>query len=218
MMKITEDIINIMESTTPSIRNLTRRKTVLGVGVNDATFITSFTDSEGNKYIHPAYSDWNNMMKRCYSNFFQSNYPTYHGCKVNEDWFSFMSFYRFWQEYHVEGYQLDKDILWINNKEYSSKKCVYVPNHINSFFGEKTKDNGLPVGVHVFKRDNNYRACIRKNGKSYHVGYFAHPDDANRAWSVEKKSHLYSIKPELDEIDHRLYECMMIKIDSMTVK
>lgn len=217
-MKITQEIIKIMESTRPSVRNINRRKIVVGIGVNDSDFITSLTDNEGNKFIHPAYSDWHNMLKRCYSDFYKIKYPTYNGCEVNKEWLSFMSFYEFWKQHHIDGYQLDKDILWINNKEYSSEKCVYVPNYINSFFGEKTKDNGLPVGAHVFKRDNNYRACIRKKGKSYHVGYFAHPDDANRAWGVEKKVHLYSIKSELDEIDSRLYECMMTKIESMTVK
>lgn len=39
-------------------------------------------------------------------------------------------------------------------------------------------------GVVLFKRDATYRAYIKKDGKQRHLGYFATPEDAARAYNA----------------------------------
>ena len=110
-------------------------KLVYGVGINDADYDVAineyYTNDEGVKgerriWTCPYYSRWMNMLTRCYSDKFQEGNPTYKGCYVAEEWKTFSNFKEWMVTQEWEGLELDKDILFVGNREYGPEKCVFV--------------------------------------------------------------------------------------------
>ena len=95
---------------------------------------------------------WNSMIRRCYNNVYQKNYPTYGSCEVCEGWHNFQNFAKWYEEnyYEIDGEKmnLDKDILVKHNKIYSPETCIFVPQRINELFTKSNKSRGeYPIGV-----------------------------------------------------------------------
>lgn len=72
------------------------------------------------------YKSWNEMLKRCYSEKYQSKYPTYKGCSVCDEWLNLQNFGRWFDNNYVDGLHLDKDIKTKGNKQYSPSTCTFV--------------------------------------------------------------------------------------------
>ena len=112
-------------------------KLVYGKGFNDKTRPT-FVDGK----IVKEYALWQDMLKRCFSEKYQTHKPTYKGCNVSDNFLHYSFFYDWCQEQIGFGkvddkcryWQLDKDLLFVGNKTYSETACVFVPQEINSFF------------------------------------------------------------------------------------
>ena len=112
-------------------------KLVYGVGINDKTR-TAFVDGKNVK----EYVLWKDMLKRCFSEKYQTRRPTYIGCSVSDNFLNYSYFYDWCQEQIGFGnidekgcsWHLDKDLLFVGNKVYSENTCVFVPHEINSFF------------------------------------------------------------------------------------
>ena len=84
------------------------------------------------------YEDWNKMLQRGFDKEFKLRCPTYKDVTVNEECFCFQDFCK-WREqnyYEIDDeiMELDKDILYKGNKEYSFDTMIYVPHRINSLF------------------------------------------------------------------------------------
>ena len=112
-------------------------KLVYGVGINDADYRVqekiTVVDEDGKKkqklvWICPFYEKWKPMLRRCYSAKYQEVRPTYIGCSVSEDWLRFSTFKAWMAAQDWEGMEIDKDILFPNNKIYSPETCVFI-NH-----------------------------------------------------------------------------------------
>jgi hypothetical protein len=76
-----------------------------------------------------AYSRWNLMLERCYSEAYQENKPTYKGCTVCPEWHNFQNFARwFYENYPKDGneYHLDKDMIVKGNKVYGPDACCFL--------------------------------------------------------------------------------------------
>lgn len=85
-------------------------KLVYGVGINDCPK----GETKGNKI----YKTWAGMLKRCYSDAYHIERPTYKDCKVCGEWLTYSNFAEWAKTQDYEGKQLDKDIITPGNKIY----------------------------------------------------------------------------------------------------
>lgn len=169
------------------------KKLVYGVGINDADYHVqewiTVEDGDGKKkqklvWICPFYRRWKDMLKRCYSDRCQERQPTYEGCSVCEEWLKFSSFRAWMKTQDWEGRQLDKDILFPDNKVYSPETCVFVNREANSFVLECNASRGrYMIGVYWHKGSNKFTALCRDGtGKRKYLGYFDTELEAHQAW------------------------------------
>ena len=133
------------------------KRLVSGVGVNDADYVVKVSETIGYMdgkqkrklvWVCPFYQTWTSMLKRGYSNKLKEKYPTYKDVTVHKDWHLFSNFKKWMEKQDWEGKQLDKDILFCGNKEYSQDKCVFVLQKTNLFLTERNSMRGeFPTGV-----------------------------------------------------------------------
>lgn len=195
-------------SNTGNVRK--RTKLVYGVGVNDY---------KGNiKYNHvhiPSYHTWCQMLKRCYSKDYLDKHPTYRGCSVCEEWWSFSSFKKWFDDNYVEGYSLDKDILFKGNKIYSPDTCCFVPNEINVLLCKSDAKRGkMPIGVYerCLVNGSSYMACLNKNGCRVNLGTYYSVEEAFAAYKQAKEAHLKEIATQYfneGKITKKVYDALM---------
>lgn len=174
------------------------RKKVYGVGINDADYVVSKSETIGYVdgkqkqklvWICPYYKTWKDMLKRCYSAKLQELYPTYIGCSVAAEWLTFSKFRAWMVTQDWEGMQLDKDILIEGNKVYGPDTCVFVTQAVNLFTIDRGNDRGdWLIGVYLDKTAGKFRAqcCNPFTKKSEHVGLFTTEQEAHNAWAKRK--------------------------------
>jgi len=156
------------------------------------------------------YSTWGSMLRRCYNEKYQENNPTYKGCFVNKEWLNFQNFAKYCEGTYKDGYDLDKDLLFNGNKEYSSESCVFVPQYLNKFTldsGAKRGEFLIGVGPSKASKLKPYRADIRSVALSSNIylGCFSTEEEAHQAWLSAKLQQALEYKQEMDEIDPRIY-------------
>ena len=183
------------------------RKLLHGVGANDAHYATQ-PRVNGVPLCDPACQSWVNMLKRAYNRKYHAANQTYIGVTVCEEWHSFSAFREWWLANYREGWQLDKDMLSVGNREYGPSACIYVPRWLNSF----TTDSGalrgeFPIGVYLDRRRGKYQARCGNpiTGKQHKLGYFTNPEAGHEAWLKRKLSLAAQLKQEMDDIDKRIY-------------
>lgn len=193
------------------------QKKLFGVGINDDSEIHTCN-------IEPvAYRKWRTMLSRCYSKNYQANQPTYIGCSVCEDWLLYSNFKKWHDEHYVEGYELDKDLLFRKNKIYSPNTCCYVPKEINTLLLSCRGARGdTPIGVHrkVGGRGVKYHAAMSNYINGRRVSYLGSFDTPEEAFSVYKSAKEKRIKEVAQNyyskglITKRVYDALMnYKID-----
>jgi hypothetical protein len=176
---------------TPAGRNsISKRKIVCGVGINDAYYnVTSY--SNGREYMCPIYSKWKSMLQRCYNKTCQDRHPTYKGCSVCSEWFTFSSFSDWYEVNYVKGYDIDKDIKIKGNRVYSPNTCLLVPRSINGLILDCKRSRGdYPVGVSFHKLHNKFIAKISIDHKRKHIGYFSSHTEAGNAYIKAKNAEI----------------------------
>lgn len=103
------------------------RRSFEGVG-----YIGDKIDWKKEKAIYRA---WANIIQKCYSPKVHKTRPYYKECTVSEEWKNFQNFKIWYKEHKGKVKQdLDKDILFQGNKEYSPETCVYTTHFINTVF------------------------------------------------------------------------------------
>ena len=189
-------------------------KLVCGVGINDRTR-PAFVDGKPVK----EYDLWKSMLKRCFSDKYQTRYTTYKGCNISDNFLHYSFFYN-WCHQQIgfgnvgekgRSWCLDKDILFTGNKLYSENTCVFVPQEINTFFTDSGAKRGeYPVGVNFHKASGKFKAHCRVNGKKQHLGYFNTPEEAFVAYKTFKEVLCKKLALKWQsEIDTRLFNAMM---------
>ena len=73
------------------------------------------------------FTTWRGMLFRCYDNKYNKSYKN---CEVCEEWKTLSSFASWYYIHHIDGWQLDKDILG-DGKLYSPQTCCFVPSELN---------------------------------------------------------------------------------------
>ena len=190
-------------------------KLVCGVGFNDKTR-PAFVDGKSVK----EYDLWQSMLRRCFSEEYQTCQPTYKGCNVSDNFLHYSFFYDWCQKQVGFGkvdengryWQLDKDLLFVGNKTYSETACVFVPQEINKFFTDRGNARGeYPVGVCFHKASGKYIAsCSAFGGKRKHLGLFDTPDEAFAVYKPFKENLCKQLALKWQsEIDERLFNTMM---------
>lgn len=131
------------------------------------------------------YSVWHGILARCYTECKQIKQPTYIGCSVSKDWHNYQNFRNWWEDnyYEIGGnerMELDKDILFKDNKVYSAQTCCFIPQRINLVLINRKNCRGeTPLGV-------------RKSGNKFFASYI----DINQH---NQKSGTYDTKEEAFE-------------------
>lgn len=166
-----------------------------------------------NGKLTKAYTVWKEMLRRCYDPEWLSRFPTYTGCSVCSEWFSFPVFKKWFDENYVEGFQLDKDLLIAGNKIYGPDTCVFAPQSINKLFTDSGKTRGeFPIGVSFHKLRMKFIASICIDGKLKWLGYFDNPEDAHYAYLIAKKANIIRMAEEWrGKIPSKLYDALLTK-------
>ena len=207
-----------LESNKPANgRSISLRRTLQKIGVNDASYCTN-PKINGIKIFCPAYVTWRNIITRCHGEMTQSQRPTYVGVKVCAEWLTFSNFRKWWIENQVDGYAIDKDIIG-DGECYSPHSCIFIPQWLNNFTTDRGAVRGCyPVGVHFSESKRKFVAqCSNpmNGGKSEHIGYFADPEEAHFAWRRRKLQLALTLKPEMDNVDPRIYKRVIEIISNM---
>lgn len=161
--------------------------------------ITWCKGSYGNEDYTQVYSlsgaRWRRLQDRCIlGGREQANNPSYYGARnLFQSYNCFVDWSKTQDGYDLKDengqlWQLDKDLIFKGNLDYSPETCLYVPKEVNGFLVlRKTTRGAWPIGVN-FRVDMNKfqaqcRAGLSKNG---HLGYFDTPMQAHNAWRAAK--------------------------------
>ena len=189
-------------------------KLVCGVGFNDKTKPVFVDGKKVKEYVL-----WTDMLKRCFSEKYQTRRPTYKGCNVSDNFLNYSFFYDWCQEQIGFGkvdekgrsWCLDKDLLFVGNKTYSETACVFVPQEINTFFIDCGNARGeYPLGVCFDKANGKFMAYCAVNGKRQHLGRFNTPEEAFAVYKPFKENLCKQLALKWQhEIDPRVFNAMM---------
>ena len=180
-----------------------KNRLIYGVGINDADYVVWIKEEapkvNGKRnrktvWVCPFYSRWTHMLKRCFSNKFKTECPTYKNVTCCEEWLTFSNFKSWMEQQDWIGKHLDKDLLVYKNKVYSPETCVFIDQRLNTFLIKSNKTRGdYPLGV-SYRTDpkmvnplkHPYRAAICNRSKNVNLGYYLTPMSAHRAWQKAK--------------------------------
>ena len=186
--------------------NYSKRTLICGVGCFDANYSRNI-----DKKTKKVYSDWDNMIRRCYYPKSLKNRESYNGCKVCDEWLSFVNF-RIWHDSnYIEGYHLDKDILVKGNKIYSPDTCCFVPQEINTLLISCKSHRGvLPIGVCVY--GSRFQSYYWRKCNQVYLGVFDTPEEAFYAYKTAKEAYIKEVAQEYydaGKITKRVYDALV---------
>ena len=172
-----------------------------------------------NGVITKEYDMWQSMLKRCYSDVYKKQRPTYEGCEASENFKYYEYFYEwcnkqigFGNDGNGNPFQLDKDLLIKGSKVYSESTCVFIPSDINLLLTKRTASRGeYLIGVSWSKTNKAFVAQVNKNkGRSERLGLF---NTELEAFNTYKQAKEVFIKEQAEkwksQIDPRAYEALM---------
>lgn len=155
-----------------------------------------------------AHNTWNDMLSRCYSKTKRNHYSAYIDCTVCDEWHNFQVFAKWYEDnfYDIgEGrMHLDKDILVENNRIYSPKTCIFVPQRINMIFMQKPNKYRLPNGISLIS-NGKYHASYN----TVYLGTYDTLEEAMIYYNEEKIIHIREVADEYKgRIPKKLYDAL----------
>lgn len=145
---------------------------------------------DGKTYHTKASAVWHAMRQRCGVGGSKKANPAYKDCIISENFLKFQFFAEWCQSQVVYGqncYELDKDILVLNNRLYSENHCVFIPQELNSFLCVNSGPvSDLPKGVTRCK--DKYMARLASSG---YLGVHRTPEDASRVYQHARNQELF---------------------------
>lgn len=158
------------------------------------------------------YQIWQGMLGRSYSKKCQIIQPTYIGCSVHRDWHNLQIFGKWFEDNYIDGWDLDKDLLFKGNKIYSKETCVFIPSRLNRFLSTSRLNNTSGfTGVYINRSSsiNPWVAEIKIDGKNKHIGSFNTKEEANEIYKKARKIEVEKLKVYYkDTIDNNILDCI----------
>lgn len=192
------------------------KKLVYNHGINDSEDYIVKQEKIDNKWKVvwrcPIYTMWRNILERCYSEKFHIKHPTYRGCTIHDEWLYFSNFKAWVLTQNYEGRDIDKDLLFENNKHYSPETCIFVPHEINVFILKSEGNRGdfaIGVSYRPERNKNPFYSHISGQGKrKNHLGCFDNEYNAHLAWQKKKIEYCdkHILKYEHDSNTKRVLE------------
>lgn len=167
----------------------------------------------GAKILEPEdryiYRHWVGIIERIHRPGTES-YRKYKDCSVAEQWLNFQNYMQWFKEApNQKGWQLDKDLLVLGNRQYGPETCAFVPPSVNQFLVHHPKESDLPVGVCFHINKGSYMGSIRVNGKSVHLGVGDCPEDLFLLYKSRKEQEAKNLAEQYkDSLDPRAYESL----------
>ena len=145
----------------------------------------AFTTTKSGEHIKH-YKCWNGMLERCYSENYHSK-ENYNGrVEVCKSWHNYQGFAKWYEDNHIDGWQLDKDIS--KSKIYSPDTCHFLPKELNTFFtGRRNYRGDTPIGISQRVLGGSYEASISHGSKSK-AKYLGSYKNLEEAFSVYKEA------------------------------
>jgi len=194
-----------------SKKSISKRNPIYGVGINDAGYKAHIASSN-KTLVCPYYIRWSNMIKRCYSDEFHDRNPTYIECSVCDEWLLFSNFKSWMVKQNWEGMELDKDVIFPDNKLYSPDTCCFIPKSLNALLTDSGSSRGkYPQGVSWHKATKKFQARVRFNGKQASLGYYKGPEEASEAYIKAKTAII--IKYLSEQTDTRIANGLGLHVD-----
>jgi hypothetical protein len=171
---------------------------VYRVGINDADYVVT-------NCLY--YRKWKQMLRRCYSSSYQVKNSSYIGCIVCEEWKHFSNFKMWMMSQDWGGKELDKDILFPDNKVYSPDTCVFVNKEVNELFSKKNK-HGV-FGIHYSKLRDRYilRSSTVGGKKPKYSGCYVTLEEARVASNQMRRDYIREIA--LKQKDDRVKDAIL---------
>lgn len=162
-------------------------KSVVGIGFLGVGNFKTKINNKSEKY----YCLWASMLKRCYDKEYHTKKPTYKDCSVDERWHNFQNFAKWLDNNYVDGFELDKDILFKGNKIYSPETCCFVPKEVNVLFTSRFSKRGeYVIGVSSSKSKNMFESSLSVEGKTIHLGSFKTEIEAFKMYKGCKETYI----------------------------
>lgn len=137
------------------------------------------------------YTKWVSIIRRCYYEGYHANQKCYKDVTVCKEWHDFQNFAKWFQDNYnattMKGWELDKDIICKDCKQYSPETCCFIPQEINKFFTVKPKKSKLPLGV--YKQFNKYKTNISMGKGKRQVTSFDRLEDAILHYNTTKNKY-----------------------------
>lgn len=168
---------------------------------------------ENNKETR-CYHEWMKILERGYSKLWKEKHPTYEDVYVCEEWHNFQNFakwyYNNYYSINEERMEIDKDILYKNNKIYSPDTCIIVPQRINNLFVKTNSKRGnFPIGVHRHKNGNYVAQCEFNDSRKRYLGCYPTVEEAFNIYKMEKEKYIKQVADKYKSyIPEKLYDAM----------
>ena len=175
----------------------------------------------GNKYKtvgenKKIYSLWCDMLRRCFSETYKIKYKTYANCTCSENFKSYEYFYEWCNKQigsGLDGFDIDKDLLFKDNKLYSEDSCIFLPFEINTaLIKHKCRRGKYLIGVYLDKDSNMFTSSINlgNSRRGIHLGLFKTEIEAFNAYKTAKENYLKELAEKWkSKIDERAYNALM---------
>jgi len=185
--------------------------TVVGKGYN------SEGKSNNDEIDKLALPRWKEMLRRCYSEKFHKDNPTYADCTVIAEWHDYKNFKKWFKSNYIPvsliKLDLDKDLL-SNYKTniYSPDTCSLIPSNINRLIvkcSTSKKDNTL-IGVELMPNGRFRGYCNGVEGTRVELGSYNTEVEAFIKYA-EYKDYVIKTKAQeyKDIISDRLYKVLL---------
>lgn len=152
------------------------KKKVRGIGIiGEGTYPVKYVRQGVVKYTL-AFETWLTRLKSVVSVNYKKRRKGFKGVEVAEEWLNYQNFAKWFYEQvklYGKGGVVDKDLLFLGNKMYSSTTCCYIPQAINALFsGKRDKTKGF------YLKGGKYSVSVNIDGVRKYIGSYDDEDSA----------------------------------------
>ena len=163
-------------------------------------------ENRKHKLHEKADATWRNVIKRCYDIDIKEKNPSYIDATMCDEWLNYQVFLKWFEENYIDGWHIDKDLLFFGNKHYSPETCIFVPRKVNNIFRYQKNRGGLPFGI---KHNSNKIGYVAGSSCGNKVLYTNDLDLAVDFYWVQKRiavDKVIKLYPEFSELLDKYYE------------